>query len=218
MFGRIVPRYDLLNRVMSLGMDRRWRRAAVASVRPGGAIALDVGAGTGEMSLELIRRGASSVVAADFSPAMLGAAGRKIPDRRVAFVQADALQLPFQDEVFDVVTNAFVLRNLADLPAAFAEMARVLKPLGRLACLDMTQPPPTLFGTAYRVYFTRVVPMVAGVISGDFDAYRYLPQSLHDFPDAEAIAGLLSDTGFIQVRVRRFGGGALALHTGVKSG
>ncbi len=220
MFGRIVPRYDILNRLMSLGMDRRWRRLAASAACPRGACALDVGAGTGDLALELRRQGAARVIGADFSPHMLAAASRKgaSSNARISWVLADALRLPFPDGSFDCVTNAFVLRNLADLHAGLAEMGRVLRPGGRLVCLDMTQPPLGPFGALYRLYFNRLVPRLAGAISGDPAAYRYLPNSLEGFPDAVAMAELLGDVGLAGVRVRRLGGGAVALHTALKPG
>jgi len=217
MFGRIVPRYDLLNRLMSFGMDRRWRRVAVAAVRPRGTIALDLGTGTGDMAIELRRRGAARVIAADFSGAMLAAALEKASDTDgIEFALADALRLPFADKTFDVVTNAYLLRNLGDLEAGLGEMARVLRPGGRLACLDMTQPPPGVFGAVYRVYFNRLVPVIAGAISGDVAAYRYLPRSLRGFPDASAMAGLIRGAGLGDVRVNLLGGGTVALHNAIK--
>ena len=219
MFGRIVPRYDLLNRLMSLGMDRRWRRAAAAAAQPAEGLALDLGTGTGELALELRRRGAAHVVAADFSGEMLATARAKAAatgDAEMSWALADALQIPFPEGSFDCVTNAFLLRNLADLHAGLAEMARVLKPGGRLVCLDMTQPPPGLFGALYRLYFNRLVPPLAGAISGDSAAYRYLPNSLEGFPDASELAALLTGIGLTQVRVRRLGGGTVALHTARK--
>ncbi len=214
MFGRIVPRYDVLNRLMSLGMDRRWRRLAAGATRPRGARALDIGAGTGDLALELRRQGADSVIGADFSPHMLTAASRKDvgSNARISWVLADALRLPFPDGSFDCVTNAFVLRNLADLRTGLAEMARVLRPGGRLVCLDMTQPPEGAFGAIYRLYFNRLLPRLAGAISGDPAAYRYLSKSLEGFPDAAAMAELLRDVGLAGVRVRRLGGGVVALH------
>ncbi len=217
MFGRIVPRYDLLNRLMSAGLDGRWRRLAAAAVKPEGAAVLDLGTGTGDLALELARQGATRVVGADFTPEMLAVAARKAGAGGIEWVQADALRLPFLDASFDAVTNGFVLRNLADLQAAFAEMARVLKPGGRLACLDMTQPPAGPFGAAYRVYFSRLLPPLAGAISGDRAAYRYLPQSLEGFPDARRMADLLRDAGLVDVNVRLLGGGVVALHAARKS-
>ena len=218
MFGRIVPRYDLLNRLMSLGRDGHWRRAAAAAAAgPRAGVALDIGTGTGDMAIELRRHGAARVIAADFSAPMLAAArGKTGAVDGVSFVLGDALQLPFPDTTFDTVTNAFLLRNLADLSAGLAEMARVLRPGGRLVCLDMTQPPRGPFGAAYRLYFNHLLPPVAAAISGDRAAYRYLPQSLRGFPDATALAHLLRKSGLIDVRVRRLGGGTVALHTGVK--
>ncbi len=213
MFGRIVPRYDLLNRLMSLGMDGGWRRAAAAAARPAGAHALDLGTGTGDLAQELRRQGAAHVVGADFSAAMLAAARTKVTSSaQASWALADALRLPFPEETFDCVTNAFLLRNLADLGAGLAEMARVLKPDGRLVCLDMTPPPPGPFGALYRLYFDRLMPPIAGALSGDSAAYRYLPNSLKGFPNAPELAALLSEVGLTQVRTLRLGGGTVALH------
>jgi demethylmenaquinone methyltransferase/2-methoxy-6-polyprenyl-1,4-benzoquinol methylase len=219
MFGRIVPRYDLMNRLMSLGMDRRWRRAAAAAARPSGGLALDVGTGTGDLAQELRRRGAARVVGVDFSSEMLRAARAKlVPGATAApaWAMADALRLPFPNETFDCLTNAFLLRNLANLPAGLAEMSRVLKPEGRLVCLDMTRTPPGLFGALYRLYFGRLVPPLGALISGDAAAYRYLPSSVEGFIDGPTLAGLLADAGLTEVGYRLFGGGTVALHTARK--
>jgi demethylmenaquinone methyltransferase/2-methoxy-6-polyprenyl-1,4-benzoquinol methylase len=217
MFDRIVPRYDLLNRLMSFGMDGGWRRRAAAAAAPAGARVLDLGAGTGDLTRELRRQGASLAIGADFSERMLAAARTKARgEPGLAWVTADALRLPFPDGAFDAVTNAFLLRNLSDLAAGLAEMVRVLRPAGRLVCLDMTQPPENAFGAAYRLYFGRLLPPVAGLISGDRDAYRYLPESLAGFPDAEALAGLLRQAGLIDVTLRPLAGGTVALHRGLK--
>ncbi len=216
MFGRIVPRYDLLNRLISLGMDSRWRRTAAAAAEPAGGLALDVGTGSGDMALELRRQGAATVVGVDFSAQMLAAARCKadgVGSARLSWALADALRLPFRDATFDCVTNAFLLRNLADLRIGLEEMGRVLKPGGRLVCLDMTRPPPGLFGRLYALYFKRLVPPLAGLISGDRGAYRYLPNSLKGFPDASELSALLTDIGLREVRVSRLGSGTVALHT-----
>ena len=217
MFGRIVPRYDLLNRLMSFGMDGRWRIAAAAAAQPKDQLALDLGTGTGDLAQELRSQGASLVIGVDLSPEMLAAAQRKVstPEDH-GWALADGRQLPFSSETFDCLTNAFLLRNLVDLAAGLAEMARVLKPGGRLVCLDMTQPPPGLFGALYRLYFGRLMPPIAGALSGDRAAYRYLPNSLQGFPDAAALCALLEDAGLRQVSVRTLAGETVALHTAVK--
>ena len=217
MFGRIVPRYDLLNRLMSLGMDGGWRRHAARAAQPPGGRVLDVGAGTGDLAFELSRQGAASVVGSDFSRPMLATARAKANARElggIAWLLADALRLPFPDRTFDAVTNGFVLRNLADLRAGLAEMARVLKPGGRLVCLDMTPPRPGPGAPLYRLYFNRLVPPIAGAISSDRAAYRYLPNSLQGFPDAPALASLLSDIGLHDVGFEYLAGGTVAVHHG----
>lgn len=224
MFGRIVGRYDMLNRVMSIGMDRRWRRLAAAAAESTGEVVLDVGTGTGDLAQTLRRHGAAHVVGADFSAEMLRTARSKAASTRrgdgsggaVSWVLADGLRLPFRDGAFGAVTNAFVLRNLEDLRAGLCEMVRVLRPGGRLVCLDMTQPPAGPFGALYRLYFNRLMPPVAGFLSGDAAAYRYLPNSLTGFPPASALAAVLADIGLVGVQVRRLAGGTVALHTGRK--
>jgi demethylmenaquinone methyltransferase/2-methoxy-6-polyprenyl-1,4-benzoquinol methylase len=212
MFGRIVPSYDRMNRIMSFGMDGGWRRMAAKTADVRGKRVLDLGTGTGDMARELVRRGAASVTGADFSAAMLAvAAGRTRGDAPCTWLAADAIRLPFADASFDQITNAFLLRNLVDLPAAFREMARVLRPGGRLVCLDMT-PPKGVFTALYRLYFNRLMPPIAGFLSGDRAAYRYLPNSLTGFPDADTLSKMLMDAGFRSARYRRLGGGAVALH------
>lgn len=224
MFGRIVSRYDMLNRVMSFGMDRRWRSLAAAAAEPAGEHVLDVGTGTGDLAQELYRHGAAHVVGADFSAEMLRearvkAVGAQAVERgvvAVSWVLADGLRLPFRDGTFGAVTNAFVLRNLEDLRAGLCEMVRVLRPGGRLVCLDMTPPPGGPFGAVYRFYFNRLMPPVAGFLSGDVAAYRYLPNSLTGFPSAAVLAGMLADVGLCDVHIRRLAGATVALHTGRK--
>ncbi len=219
MFGRISRRYDRMNRIMSLGMDGRWRQVAADAAEPDAALALDIGTGTGDFALELAKRGARQIVGADFSQEMLVAAHAKLAAKdvtNVSWTLADALHLPFPEGTFDCVTNAFVLRNLADLRSGLVEMARVLQPGGRLVCLDMTQPPPGVVGALYKLYFYRLVPPIAGVLSGDRAAYRYLPNSLIGFPDSAALADLLTEIGFAEVEVRKAGGGTVAIHTAVK--
>ena len=217
MFGRIVGRYDVMNRLMSFGMDGSWRRAAARAACPRGARVLDLGSGTGDLSRELVRAGAAQVVGGDFTRDMVAAAARRYADQRAyAWTVADVLHLPFADATFDAVTNGFLLRNVVDLPAGIAEMARVLRPGGRLVCLDMTHVPDGLFAAPYRFYFHRVMPQVAGVLSGDRAAYRYLSKSLTGYPDADGLARILRDAGLRDVAYRRLGFGSVALHTAIK--
>lgn len=219
MFGRIAFRYDLVNRLMSLGMDTRWRRLAARAAAPGGALALDVGTGTGDLALELQRDGTRLVVGVDFASRMLSAAVRKAGNAAgLTWAQADALSLPFPDATFDCVTNAFLLRNLVDLPAGLREMARVLRPGGHLICLDMTHPRPGVFGSLYRFYFNRLLPRWNAAISGDRAAYRYLPNSLAGFPDADGLCRLLEQAGLERVMVTRLARGSVALHSARKPG
>jgi demethylmenaquinone methyltransferase/2-methoxy-6-polyprenyl-1,4-benzoquinol methylase len=217
MFGRIVPRYDGLNRLMSFGMDSRWRRAAADAAVPAGLRILDIGTGTGDLARELAGRDAASIVGSDVSPVMLRQAAKRHAGQFV-WCAADAQRLPFRGAAFDVVTNAFVLRNLPELSLALGEMRRVLRPGGRLICLDMTQPPRTAFAAAYRLYFNHVLPPVAGLLSGQREAYRYLPASLERFPNADGLARMMAAAGFEDVSFRRMGGGAIALHTATARG
>jgi demethylmenaquinone methyltransferase/2-methoxy-6-polyprenyl-1,4-benzoquinol methylase len=219
MFARIVPRYDLMNRVMTLGLDQRWREATVALAEPAGDLALDAATGTGDLALALVRHGWQRVVALDFCPEMLAVARRKIATQgasgKVALMAADALSLPFPANVLDCVVNAFLLRNVTNLTAALSEFHRVLRPGGRLVCLDLTHPPaPLKLPVAF--YRDIVVPFLGGAIGGDFHAYRYLGDSLKPYPDAQRLAAMLRRAGFAQVDYRLCGFGAVAIHRGWK--
>lgn len=222
MFSRIVPRYDRLNRIMTAGLDGRWRRATALAARPavpapdGGRI-LDLGAGTGDLARALLAAGAREVVCVDFSRPMLAAGRSKLAvpaHSEPAWLLGDALRLPFPDASFDSVASAFLLRNLVDLPAGLAEMQRVLKPGGRLVSLDITPPRRGPRGALLRIGFQRLIAPLAGLLSGDREAYRYLPTSLHGFPDAERLANLYHVAGIEAVGFRRLGAGMMALHWG----
>lgn len=222
MFARIVPRYDLVNRLMTLGLDRRWRRETVAMVRPAGALALDIATGTGDLALELIRQGARRVVGTDFCADMLGAAvvkarhaGAAGAGARTVFVAGDTTRLPFGNDVFDCVVNGFMLRNVNDLAATFSELCRVLKPGGRLACLDLTPPRGPLRGF-FGFYIGRFVPLLGGIVSGHYFAYRYLGQSLRPHPDADTLAAIMRAAGLGGVGYRLTGLGTVAIHFAVK--
>ncbi len=217
MFARIVPHYDTVNRMMTLGLDRHWRKVAVAMARVEGARVLDVATGTADLALEAAKAGAREVVGVDFCHAMLEAAATKINALRqpIVLMAADALSLPFGDDTFDCVLNAFVLRNLVDIPKAFREFHRVLRPGGRLVCLDLTHP-PKLLKPLINFYVDTVVPLIGNAVSGDLAAYRYLADSLKPHPDTRALRDLLYAARFVGVEFRLLGLGAVAVHRAYK--
>ena len=220
MFARIVQHYDLMNTLMTGGMDRRWRRVAVRLCRPRGTTALDIATGTGELAMELVRQGARRVVGLDFCGPMLCAARRKSLglSPAISLVAGDAMALPFADSSFDRIINGFLLRNVADLPRTLREMARVLRPGGRAVCLEITHPPSRLFGAVFRPFFYRLVPILGAAVTGDTQAYSYLPSSLVNFPDAPELARLMREAGFVEVSYHLLGFGAVAVHVGLKRG
>jgi demethylmenaquinone methyltransferase/2-methoxy-6-polyprenyl-1,4-benzoquinol methylase len=211
MFDRIAPVYDLMNRVMTAGLDQRWRRETVkAVVRPGDRV-LDACCGTGDLAIAALKAGAAEVVGLDFSPRMLERARAK--QHSVAWLEGDVLALPFPDADFDAATVGFGARNVADLPGALAELRRVLRPQGRVGILEITTPTGVL-APFYRLWFDRVVPLIGKGLKGGA-AYTYLPASVRRFPPPAELAALLERSGFADVSYRTFAGGIVALHTGV---
>jgi demethylmenaquinone methyltransferase/2-methoxy-6-polyprenyl-1,4-benzoquinol methylase len=210
MFDRIAPVYDAMNRVMTAGLDGRWRaETARAVVQPGDRV-LDACCGTGDLALACLRAG-GKVTGIDFSEPMLERARQKSSE--VEWVRGDALALPFEDSSFDAVTVGFGVRNLSDLEGGLRELRRVLRPGGRIGILEITRPHGVL-APFYRLWFDGVVPVLGRVLPGG-SAYTYLPASVRRFPGPEDLAGLLRETGFEDVRYRLFAGGIVALHTGV---
>jgi demethylmenaquinone methyltransferase / 2-methoxy-6-polyprenyl-1,4-benzoquinol methylase len=209
MFDRIAPVYDVMNRVMTAGLDRRWRKLAVAEVVWQGDRVLDACCGTGDLAVEAERRG-GRVVGLDFSERMLERARRK--SGAIEWVQGDALALPFGDGEFDAATVGFGVRNLADLDAGLRELARVLRPGGKLAVLEITRPRGIL-RPFFRLWFDGVVPVLGRVLPGG-EAYTYLPASVRRFPGPDDLSSLLAAAGFEDVRYRMLGGGIVALHVG----
>jgi demethylmenaquinone methyltransferase / 2-methoxy-6-polyprenyl-1,4-benzoquinol methylase len=210
MFDRIAPVYDPMNRLMTAGLDVRWRRlAAAAVVRPGDRV-LDAACGTGDFALADLDVGAREVVGIDFAPRMLERARRKSIE--IDWIQADLLALPFPDESFDVATVGFGVRNLAELERGLRELRRVLRPGGRIAVLEITRPRGAL-RPFFSVWFERIVPLAGRLLPGG-RAYGYLPASVRRFPPAEELAELLEHAGFENVRFRLLAGSIVALHTG----
>jgi demethylmenaquinone methyltransferase/2-methoxy-6-polyprenyl-1,4-benzoquinol methylase len=210
MFDRIAPVYDAMNRLMTGGLDVRWRRVtAAAAVRPGDRV-LDAACGTGDLALADLRAGAAEVTGVDFSERMLERARRK--SAAIEWVSGDLLALPFRDGSFDAATVGFGVRNLADLELGLRELRRVLRPGGRLAILEITRPRVVL-KPFYSLWFDRFVPLAGRILPGGA-AYRYLPASVKRFPVAEELADLLGAAGFDEVRFRFLAGSIVAVHTG----
>jgi demethylmenaquinone methyltransferase/2-methoxy-6-polyprenyl-1,4-benzoquinol methylase len=221
MFDRIAGVYDLMNTAMTAGLHHGWRqRAADRAELSDGDSALDLCCGTGDLALELRGRVGSSgrVVGADFSERMLELANEKAAERGmsdVTFEWADALELPYSDASFDAVTVGFGVRNLADLDAGVREMARVLKPGGRLVILEITQPRQPPLSTFFKLWFDRLVPLL-GRFAGDPAAYEYLPESVRSFPPPEGLAAIMDGTGFERIRYTILAGGIIAIHSGAR--
>lgn len=225
MFGGIAPRYDLLNRLLSVGRDRYWRREAVAQAHlPPGGLALDVCTGTADVALELARQfpSARSIIGVDFCLPMLRLGAKKVArvglTHRIRLHAGSAEALPFTADTFDATTVAFGIRNLIDPRRGLAELNRVLRPGGRGIVLEFAVPQGRLFARPYRFYFHRVLPWLGGLISGDRAAYSYLPASVSAFPSPRDLARLMEEVGFHDVRFRPLTGGIVTLYVGRKSG
>lgn len=213
MFSRIAARYDLMNRLMTGGMDLSWRREVIrrATPRPGERL-LDLGAGTGDLAREALRQQPHCrVVAADFTLAMM-LAGKIRPSAPSAWVAADALRLPFPDATFDAVVSGFLLRNVTDLPQALREQMRVLRPGGRFVALDTTRPRPGLLSPLISFHMNRIIPLLGSLLTGDRAAYTYLPQTSQHFLTAEELLFRLIEAGFTRVGFRRLNFGTVAIH------
>jgi demethylmenaquinone methyltransferase/2-methoxy-6-polyprenyl-1,4-benzoquinol methylase len=224
MFGRIAPRYDLLNHLLSLDIDKVWRRRVARRfrkiLRDPSARVLDLCCGTGDLALAFYKEapGGAEIMGSDFVPEMLARARAKAAAARASlkFVEADALTLPFGDASFDFVSCSFGFRNLANYERGLGEILRVLKPGGVAAILEFSEPEGRLFGSVYRFYFRRVLPRLGGLISGNSSAYTYLPSSVSKFPAPEALQAQFVRSGYKDVRFERWTGGIVTLHTAQK--
>ncbi len=211
MFDRIAPRYDRLNRIISLGQDRRWRRHTVAALRLApGATVLDLACGTGDLC-DVVARAGYSPIGVDFSAGMLAAAHTRAP-----LARADALALPVPDASADGVVSGFALRNFVDLDRFFRECARALRPDGRLAALETGEPASPLLRAGHNLWFRRVVPLVGSTLADDAEAYQYLPRSTAYLPPPAELLTLVEAAGFDAVERRTFTAGAVQLITGTR--
>jgi demethylmenaquinone methyltransferase/2-methoxy-6-polyprenyl-1,4-benzoquinol methylase len=217
MFGRIARRYDLMNRLMTGGQDVGWRRQVVAlAVLPPGGRLLDLGTGTGDLATEAWRRDPTArVVAGDFTLEMMRV-GRDRLGRPLAWAGVDALNIPFPDATFDAVVSGFLLRNVVDVPRALAEQRRVLRPGGRIVCLDTTPPPRNWLRPFIGFHLHYVIPALGQLVAGSGDAYTYLPDSTEGFLTAEALAERMAEAGFGNVAFKKYMLGTVAIHSGVR--
>ncbi len=220
MFAAIAARYDLLNHLLSGNIDKRWRRLVAKALYQGlpseGGRILDVACGTGDLSLTLTGSGEAQIVAIDFCRPMLDIAASKSSKRgsEVLFIEGDALSLPFRDRSFDGATIAFGLRNLASVEVGLMELLRVLKPGGRVAVLEFSKPRSAIFRGLFKVYFTKLLPLVGGLISGSKGAYQYLPDSVSRFPNQNELSFMMREAGFEEISYQNLTGGIAALHIG----
>ncbi|MBZ0161067.1 bifunctional demethylmenaquinone methyltransferase/2-methoxy-6-polyprenyl-1,4-benzoquinol methylase UbiE [Candidatus Methylomirabilis sp.] len=223
MFGGIAPRYDLLNRLLSLARDRYWRREAVAHAQlPAGGMALDVCTGTGDMALELAKQFPSTkaIIGVDFCLPMIRIGAEKVARKgltdRIRLQAASAEALPFKADTFDAVTIAFGIRNVVDRKCGLAELWRVLHSGGVAIILEFATPQGPFFGWLYHFYFHHGLPRLGGLISGDAQAYSYLPASVSAFPAPQELSRMMEEVGFHNVHFRTLTGGIVTLHVGRK--
>lgn len=223
MFAGIASRYDLLNHVLSLNIDKRWRRIVSSELRDildrRDARVLDVACGTGDLSIELNKNSKAHIIGTDFCRPMLEFAHSKslAETHTIPYVESDALSLPFDDDEFDALTIAFGLRNLANFKDGLKELCRILKPGGRLAILEFSTPIVPGFGQLFNFYFSHILPRIGGAVSGSRGAYEYLPDSVSKFPNQKNLVALMEETGFTSVKYRNLTGGIAALHSGTKA-
>ncbi|MFV1951941.1 MAG: bifunctional demethylmenaquinone methyltransferase/2-methoxy-6-polyprenyl-1,4-benzoquinol methylase UbiE [Nitrospinota bacterium] len=223
MFSSISHRYDLLNKLLSLGRDRYWRSFAVSQLSSmAGGLYLDIATGTADVAMEIAKRGAvnTGIVGVDFNEKMLEIGRRKIKksgfEDRIKLNFADAQTLPFRDEFFDAAIVAFGIRNLSDPMTGIKEMRRVVKEKGKVVILEFTTPGNSISREIYYLYFRRLLPLIGGIISGKRHAYQYLSESVIEFPDQEGLKRMMEDAGLHDVRYYNLTFGIVAVHVGVK--
>jgi len=218
MFAEIAGQYDLINRLMTFGQDRVWRQCVIqAAGMPENGIVLDVGTGTGGIALDLLEEDNTlKVIGADFTVDMMRIGRQKQNNCRVTWIGADALALPFGDACFDAITSGYLIRNVSDALRAFQEQARVVKPGGRVVCLETSPPPKGLLKPVLLLFLNRLIPLLGQVVSGNRPAYTYLPQTTQNFLPPRKVAAVMRSAGLINIRYRQFMFGTIAVHVGIK--
>ncbi|HLQ30407.1 MAG TPA: ubiquinone/menaquinone biosynthesis methyltransferase [Ktedonobacteraceae bacterium] len=223
LFGRIARIYDLMNRLMSLGLDKRWRAFAARYLALGtGEVGLDLGTGTADLSIAVIRRAGpgTRMIGMDITPEMLAEGHRKLArlglQDSIELRLGDAERIDLPDNSVDGCCSAFMVRNLTDIRQGFREMLRVVRPGGRMVCLEISHPPGRMFGSLFHFYFYRLAPLFGTIIGKAFEEYNYLPHSLTTFPDAPALKSIMEEVGWSDVRFYRLTGGIVAVHVGTK--
>ena len=219
MFNKISSRYVLMNKLMTFGQDRHWRKELVrlSGLKDGNSL-LDVASGTGDVIIEAIQKGIKpeKSIGLDFSPGMLEVARSRVHDKTVEWIEGDALKLPFENRYFDVVTSAYLMRNVRKVDTAFSEQFRVLKPGGKIACLDTTPPGKSVTAPFINFYLIIMIPLLGALISGNKSAYTYLPETTKTFKTAEELKAIMTKTGFIKVSYKKYMFGTIAVHWGEK--
>lgn len=218
MFARIAGRYDLMNRLMTGGQDLKWRRYVIDQARlPENGRLLDIATGTGDIALEGLRRTPGlQAVGGDFTIEMM-LAGKAIPERQaIQWVTADTLRLPFADETFDAVTSGFLMRNVIDVPGAFREQMRVTKPGGHIVVLESSPPKDNWLRPFIKIHLNHVIPTLGRLITGESEAYSYLPDSTQQFKHPDELANIMRQTGLVNVHYKMFMFGTIAIHAGQK--
>lgn len=223
LFGRIARIYDPMNRLMSFGLDQRWRIFAARYLALGtGELGLDLGAGTADLSIAVIRRSGpgTRMIGMDITPEMLDIGRAKVArfglQDQIELRVGDAESIDLPDNSVDGCCSAFTVRNLTDIRRGFREMLRVVRPGGRVVCLEISHPPGRIFGSLFHFYFYRLAPLFGTVIGKAFEEYNYLPNSLTAFPDASALKAIMEEVGWSDVRFYRLNGGIVAVHVGTK--
>jgi demethylmenaquinone methyltransferase/2-methoxy-6-polyprenyl-1,4-benzoquinol methylase len=214
MFARLAPRYDLINRIITLGQDRRWRKETIKHLELNGhSRALDAGTGTGELAFQILRSSPKTkVIAVDFTPQMIRCGQKRDQNANIAWVIADVNQLPFADDSFNAVVSGFVLRNVGDIERMLEEQNRILKPRGRIACLETSPPTKGIISLLLSAYMRYIMPILGSVISGDKKAYHYLERSTHDFLSTDTLAQRFRDANFDAIQFAHYMFGNVAIH------